>query len=262
MKGLGRENIERGLRQLGLGTGAVVEVHSSLGSFGYVQGGAVTVVDALMRVVGKEGAIVMSNYPLSRPLPVSSAERARGIAWKVRRLTDGSEERTSTGAVSDEFRKRDDVVCGTGVHRVCAWGRNAELHSAGYRHLIDVDGWVLLIGVGIDRCSSLHLGERVPIPRDVRQRIEQIQNLPQNVEHIQKEYPPEIIIGLRGPPGDPWGLVLEDADRRGLTRRAKIGAASCLLFKDRALVTIYEDLRRNDPYRLFGLPLSKPDYIE
>ncbi len=50
---LTREDIERGLHRVGLSEGDVVEVHSSLSSFGYVDGGADTIIDALMSVVGK-----------------------------------------------------------------------------------------------------------------------------------------------------------------------------------------------------------------
>ncbi len=54
---LTQANIESGLRALGLSAGDVIEVHSSLSSFGWVEGGAETVVNALMSVVGKQGAI-------------------------------------------------------------------------------------------------------------------------------------------------------------------------------------------------------------
>lgn len=53
---LTKRDIEEGLRKLGLDRGDVTEVHSSLSSFGKVRGGASTVVDALMNVVGEDGA--------------------------------------------------------------------------------------------------------------------------------------------------------------------------------------------------------------
>ena len=80
---LTRIEIEHGLRQLGLTRGDAVEVHSSLSSLGWVEGGAATVVDALMNVVGEEGALVMSAYPVSKPLPLTEEEKARGILAKV-----------------------------------------------------------------------------------------------------------------------------------------------------------------------------------
>lgn len=248
---LTQADIESGLRQLGLGRGDAAEVHSSLGSLGWVEGGASAVIDALMNVVGEEGALVMSAYPVSPALPLTDEERARGIGWKVRILREDADERTGMGAVADAFRVRPGVVCGTGVHRVCAWGRDVHLHAQGYQHLLDVDGWVLLIGVDIWRCSSMHLAERVPIPAEIAAHF----SIP---DEIRRDYPQnEWSIGYGSTPGDPWRTVWEEAERKGLVRKGRIGQAECALFKARAVVNRYEDLRRSDPYGIFGL--ERPD---
>jgi len=42
-----------------------------------VDGGASTVVKALMEVVGEEGAIVMSAYRVTLPLPLTEEEKAK-----------------------------------------------------------------------------------------------------------------------------------------------------------------------------------------
>lgn len=251
---LTREDIERGLRDLGLCEGDTVEVHSSLSSLGFVQGGASTIVDALMNVVGKNGALVMSNYPLSRPLPVTPEERAKGIAWKLRKLPEDSHERTVTGAISDNFRWRPDVVCGTDIHRICAWGRDAELHAKGYRHLVDVmDGWVLLIGVDHDRCSSLHLAERVEITEEAHNRMRETWGWSAEVkisDEVMREYPSDIILGpgVEGhASGDPWSNAWNEAIRRSLVKSSKIGNAQCLLFKAKAVVFLLEEIRCHGP---------------
>ncbi len=160
-----REDIISGLRTLGLASGDAVEVHSSLSRFGRVAGGADTVIAALMEVVGPTGALVMSAYPLSPAIPLTDAERARGITWKVRKLPENTTEKTGMGAIVDAFRQRPDVVCGSGTHRVCAWGHDAVAHSKGYRHLLDIDGRALLLGVNIHSCSSLHQAENRPAAR-------------------------------------------------------------------------------------------------
>ncbi len=245
---LTRKEIESGLRRLGLRRGDAVEVHSSLSSLGWVEGGAVTLIEALMDVVGEEGALVMSAYPVSPPLPLTDEERARGIGWKVRILEESSDEKTGLGAASDTFRGWPGVVCGPGLFRMCAWGRDAHLHNKSYQHLLDVDGWALLIGVGIDRCSSMHLAERVPIPDEITARY----RIP---EDIQRDYPEDRwSVGYGGTPGDPWRAAWEEAERRGLIHKGRIGQAECALFKARAVVAVYEELRRTDPYGIFGLP--------
>ena len=164
--------IKTDLQDIGLCEGDAVEVHSSLRRAGRVEGGAQTLVEALLEVVGPAGAVVMSAYPLSPPLEVTDEERSRGIAWKVRMLPEDSNEPTGMGAVSDSFKARDDVVCGTGIHRVCAWGHEKVRHALGYSHILETGGLALLIGVGIDRCSSLHLAERTEVTAEARAKMD------------------------------------------------------------------------------------------
>ena len=50
------------LRALELGEGDTVLVHAALSSLGWVNGGPVAVVDALQRVVGESGTVVMPTH--------------------------------------------------------------------------------------------------------------------------------------------------------------------------------------------------------
>jgi aminoglycoside N3'-acetyltransferase len=248
---LSQGEIEAGLKHLGLTRGDTVEVHSSLSSFGWVEGGAATVVNALMEVVGEEGAIVMSAYPVSKPLPLTDREKERGITAKVRLFGEDYDGPSGMGAIADEFRHRPATVLGPGFHRVCAWGHNAQLLGEGYQHLLEIDGWVLLLGVGIGYVSSMHQAEKVGIPPEVVECVK----VP---DEIRRDYPDDIYLSWGGPPEDGWGKVLIEADRRGLVKRRKIGSSECMLFKARQVVGIYEEALRTDPLGLYGLSTSKP----
>ena len=243
-----QKDIETSLRQLGIQEGDALEVHSSLSSFGFVEGGAMSVIDALMQVVGPQGTIIMSAYPVSPPIPLSEEEQARGITWKVRIFDEDSDEPSGIGVVSDTFRKMPGVLCGSGLHRVSAWGREAEQHSRGYRHLVEVDGWVLLLGVGIDRCSSMHLAEEtIRLPES----IVAVFTPPPD---IRRGYDPSLWdVGYGSTPDDAWMKVYNEADRRGLIKHQRIGHADCLFFKARSVISIYEHWLRTDPFGLFGL---------
>lgn len=243
-----KEVIVGGLREMGLHSGNVIEVHSSLNALGTVDGGASTVVDALIETVGPKGTIIMSAYPVSPPIPLTEEEKARGIKYKVRKLDPNSTEKTGMGAISDEFKSRKGVYLGTNFHRVAAWGKNAKKHIHGYKYLLTVDGRVLLIGVGIDRCSSLHIADgAVPIP----QEIEKYEKVP---DDIRRDYPEnEWSIGYGGTPNDAWQKVYNEANDRNLIQHHKIGSAECLLFKVNDVVEILKQWRKNDPYRLYGV---------
>ena len=252
---LNRQGIERQLAALGLGSGMSVEVHSSLSRMGHVEGGAATAVEALLNVVGPHGAVVMSAYPVSLPLPVSEQERRQGISWKIRRFSEDSRERSGMGAIADTFRDRSDVVLGTGLHRVCAWGKDAARHAkAGYQHLADTRGLALLIGVGIDRCSSMHLSERVEVGEKARVLMNDLWTPKGAVtisEETRRQYPPDIIVGAPDGwlTGDPWTNAREEADRRGLIQRGTVGKAECMLFRVSELVGLLEAVYQHGPFR-------------
>ncbi len=251
-KPLTQKDIVADLRRLGLKQGAAVEVHSSLSSMGFVEGGASTVINALMEVVGEEGAIVMSAYPVTPPLPLTAEEKAKGIIAKVRKLDENADCKTGMGVIVDTFCRWPNTYLGKGIHRVCAWGHHAELHSQGYEYLLSIDGWALLIGVDINRCSCMHIAEdKVEVPQEFLAHFE----LP---EEIQRQYPKtDWYVEYHDPqqplPVNAWGKVQDEAERRGLIRRGYIGQAECLLFKAKLVVDIYEEFLRTDPFELFGI---------
>ena len=249
---LTQSDIVDGLKLLGLERGAAVEVHSSLSSLGCVEGGAATVIKALMDVVGEDGAIVMSAYLVTLPLPLTDEEKKKGIIAKVRFLDENAESKTGMGMIADTFCKWPNTYLGKGIHRVCAWGHNAQQHSQGYEYLLSINGWVLLIGVDITRCSSMHTAEsKVEWPKEI---IESFQ-LP---DEIQYQYPETEWYVQYQDPHKPllenaWEKVRIEAERRGLIKRGTIGKAECMLFKGKGVVGIYEECLRTDPFKLFGI---------
>lgn len=61
-----KEEIIQKLREVGLEKGDAVMVHTSLKRMGYVCGGAQTVIEALMEVVGENGTIMMPTQSWKR----------------------------------------------------------------------------------------------------------------------------------------------------------------------------------------------------
>jgi aminoglycoside N3'-acetyltransferase len=242
-----RREIEAGLRKLGLLRGAAAVVHASLSRFGRVEGGAAAVVDALMNVVGSDGTLVMPAYPLSKPLPLTEAERKAGLLAKVEIFDESHSGPSGMGKIADEFRGRPGIVLGRGIHRLCAWGREAGRHSRGLEHLLDADGLVLLLGVGIDRCSCMHLAEGKGLPAAVAECF----RVP---EDLRRRYPANIHLAYGKTPQDGWAKIQEIAERRGLMNAQTIGKAPCLSFKAKSVVDIYRAALQTDPLGLFGIP--------
>ena len=172
------ESLSADLRALGLGTGQVVLVHSSLSALGWVVGGAQAVIEALMNVVHDTGTLVMPTYSTNNSEPSHWQDPPVNEAWWQtirdhmpaydRRLTPTRE----MGAIPELFRtmpdvRRSDHPCTS----FCAWGRYAHAITPDHRlhssfgeesplaRVYDFEGSVLLLGVGHDRNSSLHYAE-------------------------------------------------------------------------------------------------------
>ncbi len=59
MQTLTHEKLVNAFREIGIKSGTILEVHSSLSSFGHVDGGAETVISALKEAGGADGSIFM-----------------------------------------------------------------------------------------------------------------------------------------------------------------------------------------------------------
>ena len=74
-----RNDIVNGLRSVGLEAGQNVVVHSSLKSFGRVEGGAAAVIDALEEVITPSGTLVMPTFSLEVLYFLEAIALERGI---------------------------------------------------------------------------------------------------------------------------------------------------------------------------------------
>lgn len=147
------------LHLLGLKEDALVVAHSSLRNFGYVIGGAETVIDALLEVVGEKGTVMMPTFTPS----VSASE------------FDLQKTSSETGIITEAFRHRRGVIRSNDPrHSFAAIGKEAFTlikgdYSKGTTRYIDGplgrlyrnNGTILLFGVGQRRNTSLHIAEEI-----------------------------------------------------------------------------------------------------
>jgi len=170
--------LEAELRELGLAEGMVVLVHSSLSALGWTSGGAVAVVQALMNVLTEAGTIVMPSHSgeLSEPSHWENPPVPEDW-WQIIRDTMPAYDANLTatrgmGKIVDCFRSHPDVVRSNHPQvSFCAWGKYADEitknHQLAYglgehsplQKIYDLDGYVLLFGVGYSNNTSLHLAE-------------------------------------------------------------------------------------------------------
>ncbi|MCL2199545.1 MAG: AAC(3) family N-acetyltransferase [Defluviitaleaceae bacterium] len=238
--------IEKGLISLGVKAGMMVEVHCSLGSFGYVDGGAITVINALKSVIGTDGAILMPSFKLSPNLPINESDKKLGLTLKIKILHDDN-EKSAMGILADTFRKMPDVITGKGTFCVSAWGREAEKHaSMGFQHLIDSGGYALLMGVDIYRMSSMHYVEK-DMPEEIKNKFKPS-------KEARAIYPEsDWFIEAWEPTAKPWYVIQDRAYEKGYIRDTIIGNAKCMLVDVKNTVELYRQALQDEPFKLYGL---------
>lgn len=74
-----KQELKDALIKLGVEKGMTLEVHSSLSSFGELEGGAETVIDTLKEIVTYEGIIFMPALRLSKELPLTEEDKKLGL---------------------------------------------------------------------------------------------------------------------------------------------------------------------------------------
>ena len=146
-------------KNLGLQAGMDVMVHSSLSKVGQVIGGANTVIDALLSVIGKHGTLVVPSF------------NHRGAHVYNPLITP-----STNGAIPNAFWKRPGVIRSLHpTHAVAAFGPKAEYICADHlttgvwtadspiSRLIHNGGYILSLGVDHNSSTAYHAAE-VSVP--------------------------------------------------------------------------------------------------
>lgn len=214
-------------------------------SLGWVEGGAETAVEALIDVLGPAGTLVMpaatprcsdpAQWP--EPAPASMVEELR----ESTPLFDRDSTPTTMGAIAECFRRWPGTLRSDHpLESVCARGPAAAeivaehpLHysegSGGpWATLHRGDAFVLLIGVGFNRCTALHYAEsrspkrrvmtvRVPVEQDGVRTWREVDNV---ADDNDTHFP---AVGKR-------------FAKTGKLRTAPVGDAECLFFRMRDLL--------------------------
>jgi aminoglycoside 3-N-acetyltransferase len=217
------------LTKLGLRSNTTVMVHCSLKQVGWTYGGPVAVIRALMDTITPEGTLVM---PAESP-PMSSREHAS--------VFDPDTTPTTMGVVAEAFRTYPGTLRSRHpLVSVCANGPLAATITAEHSlefceglgtpfdKLYELDAWTLLLGVGFNRCTSLHYAESVvPARRTSVSRFLVVEN----GEPVWVEKP-----DMAADTGVHFPVVGQRFIDGGNVRAGRVGLAQAMLCSTRALV--------------------------
>ncbi len=235
-------DIRRALRAVGVKRGMILLAHASLSEFGYVRGGAATVIQALRDVLGPKGALCMpthSNSVLGSP------------------PYDPARSRSNTGAVTEYFRKCPGVrrsahpthsVAGIGPAASDLLGSarpdQAPLAREGFwGKLVEMGGHVLLL-CPVKSTTIFHVGETwlgLPQPKLIvhalnsrgRRKVYVVPNAPWHTDHFAASMAAPLI-------------------SRGVMHEAKLGESTIRLAPAREMADISVEANRVNPLVSLG----------
>ncbi len=162
----------------GLAAGQTVLVHTAMSKIGWIAGGAEAVIQALLRVLTPSGTLMMPTFTTGNTDPARWQHPPVPESWwpVIREQMPGFNPATTPtrdmSAVAELFRTWPGAVRSAHpIGSLAAWGANAAYLTGDHRldgeygdtspigRLYELDGYVMLVGVGHGNNSSLHLAE-------------------------------------------------------------------------------------------------------
>jgi aminoglycoside 3-N-acetyltransferase len=235
-----------GLRELHL-TDAPVIVHSSLKSFGQVEGGAVTVVNTLEAVFK---TVIVPTFTYNTMITPLTGPENNGITYGSQQdqnqFAEFFTQRTPVdpmmGTIPEMFRKHPRAKRSN--HPIQSFaGINAETilatqtrtnHLAPLGILEKANGWVVLMGVDHTVNTSIHYAEKLAGRR----------------QFIRWALTPKGVVECPGFPGCSAGFQAIDTDMKKFTRQALIGNALVQAVPMMMLFKVVKAWIKTDPLAL------------
>lgn len=181
------DELTEGFERLGLGEGDCVVMHAAFESFGVVDGGAAMVLHRLLRVLGKNGTLLMPTFTSVSRHSITHDNYTKLGCW-----CEGEESRH----IPFIPELQPDKNIGEIAHRLCSWPASRRSRHPAYsfvavgKHGDDLvreyalddplvplrksfkqDPRVLTIGVNLDSVTAIHVAKQLRLPsRFVKER--------------------------------------------------------------------------------------------
>lgn len=242
-KELGKAEITNRLRALGVHRAGVLLVHTSFRAIRPVEGGPLGLIEAIQDTLGSGGTLAMPSFSGTGDEPFDPA------------TTPASPD---LGIVADTFWRLPGVLRSNHCHAFAAIGTYASviirdplplpphILASPAGRVQDLDGQVLLLGVGHDADTMLHVAElSAGVPYGVPKHCTILQDgRPVRIDYEENDHCCELFSLA-----DTW------LRERGLQSEGRIGPAYARLARARDIVQVAVEQLAHDPL-VFLHPLN------
>ncbi|WP_164012000.1 AAC(3)-IV family aminoglycoside N-acetyltransferase [Pyxidicoccus trucidator] len=232
---LSRGEVVEQLRALGIKRGGVLLVHTSFRAVRPLEGGPAGLIEALRTALGPDGTLVIPAWTGSDTEPFDPAS------------TPASPD---LGVVPETFWRLPGVLRSNHPFAFAAAGPEAEriladplpvpphIHASPVGRVYDLDGQVLLLGVGHDADTTIHLAELLAeVPYGTPKSITVLQDgRPVRIEYEENDH-----CCQRFDLADGW------LRERGLQAEGRVGHATARLMRARDVVAVAREHLARDP---------------
>jgi aminoglycoside N3'-acetyltransferase len=240
-----RAEVADQLRELGVGEGGVLLVHTSFRATRPVEGGPVGLIEALRDALGPGGTLVMPSWSGNADDPFDPLTTAVP---------------PSLGVVADTFWRLPRVLRSSHCQAFAAAGPEAVRITSGplplpphipespVGRVHDLDGQVLLLGVGHDADTTLHLAELLAgVPYRVPSYCTVLKDgRPVRIDYAENDHCCE-----RFAFADEWLRA------RGLQSEGRVGHARARLARARDIVEVTLEHLARDPLLFLHPPSAR-----
>ncbi len=245
-----QQQITDGFHRLGVQSGEILLVHSSLKSFGQVAGGADAVIDGLLDALGPEGTLLaptLTGHEKLSPENPPHVDLRTAPCW--------------VGIIPETLRQRPEAVRSTHpTHSCAAIGARAEEltrdHHASptpcgvtspYYRVAEAGGRIAMAGCPLDTCTTFHT-------------IEELANVPYHLQpevaygtcidrHGNRVDTPCLLHSYEGPERN-FPVVEPLLLENGQMHNGHVGASTIHLLDAMGLIETALERIRFDPYYL------------
>jgi aminoglycoside 3-N-acetyltransferase len=242
------ENLVEGFRDLGVEEGDTLLVHSSYKSFGDVEGGPQTVIQALEAALGPEGTLIMPTFNFDfnkgEPWDVRTTPSKMGILTELVR-NDPRARRVFHPFYSFAILGKHAAMLGS-LRYKSSYERNSL-----FGKLRDLDGKIMVIGLSYTNSMTFfhHIEQMEGVDyRFLKQFTGEVTDENGNTytdtfEMLVRDIDKGVITEV-----DPMGFLMEE---KGIVKIRKIGEADVKLMKANEVYDFTAREMRRDPYLLY-----------